>query len=82
MQRCSRVRASLLLSQPTHLLDTIAETPNAMRMSNSVFKATTTTEEVTQQQQTIDQLQHSNRMGNVTMCTSQVNFIPERQTFL
>lgn len=44
VQSCSRVRASLLLSQPTHSLDTIAETPNAMRMSNSVFKETTTAE--------------------------------------
>lgn len=31
-----------------HSLDTIAETPNAMRMSNSAFKETTSSEEETQ----------------------------------
>lgn len=47
VQSCSRVRASSLLTQPTHSLDTIAETSNAMRMSNSVFKETTSTEKET-----------------------------------
>lgn len=37
---CSEVCASSLLSQPTHSADTIVETPNAMRMSGSLFKET------------------------------------------
>ncbi len=37
---CSEVCASSLLSQPTHSADTIVETPNAMRMSASLFKET------------------------------------------
>lgn len=39
-QRCCEVCASSLLSQPTHSADTIVETPNAMRMSGSLFKET------------------------------------------